>query len=69
MLVVEAERDGDGALFGAAVDVLEALAASYDAVRPYAGPANVLVRGADDGFVSLAIPLEAVRDAYTAPAL
>jgi len=62
------ERDGDGALFGAAVDVLEALAASYDAVRPYAGPANVLVRGADDGFVSLAIPLEAVRDAYTAPA-
>ena len=62
------ERDGDGALFGAAVDVLEALIASYDAVRPYAGPANVLVRGADDGFVSLAIPLEAVRDAYTAPA-
>ena len=62
------ERDGDGALFGAAVDVLEALAASYDAVRPHAGPANVLVRGADDGFVSLAIPLEAVRDAYTAPA-
>ena len=37
-------------------------------MRPYAGPANVLVRGADDGFVSLAIPLEAVRDAYTAPA-
>jgi hypothetical protein len=62
------ERDGDGALFGAAVDVLEALIASYDAVRPYAGPANVLVRGADDGFVSLAIPLEAVRDAYTVPA-
>jgi len=62
------ERDGDGALFGAAVDVLEALIASYEAVRPYAGPANVLVRGADDGFVSLAIPLEAVRDAYTAPA-
>ena len=62
------ERDDDNALFGAAVDVLEALIASYDAVRPYAGPANVLVRGADDGFVSLAIPLEAVRDAYTAPA-
>ena len=62
------ERDDDNALFGAAVDVLEALIASYDAVRPYAGPANVLVRGADDGFVSLAIPLETVRDAYTAPA-
>ena len=62
------ERNGDGALFGAAVDVLEALIASHEAVRPYAGPANVLVRGADDGFVSLAIPLEAVRDAYTAPA-
>ena len=38
------ERDGDGALFGAAVDVLEALISSYDAVRPYAGPANVLGR-------------------------
>ena len=60
------ERDDDNALFGAAVDVLEALIASYGAVRPYAGPANVLVRGADDGFVSLAIPLEAVRDAYGA---
>ena len=58
----------DGALFGAAVDVLEALALAALAVRPYAGPANVMVRGAADGFVSLAIPLEAVRDAYAVPA-